>query len=166
MMHEEPADRKSKRSYWVVGGALVLGLLVGLGIGMVVAGEAEAESEVTIPAAVEELHAAWYAAWNEADGETVQAMMAPGGRHYCPGTGIDGAGGDELAEFVDKGFTVADVETVGTISVNTPGDPSGASKDHFVVTQLTLDGHPDYLSVLHLRGQEDSLHVLAHRAFP
>ena len=91
-------------------------------------------------------------------------MMASGGRHYCPGSGIDGVSGDDLVAFVEKGFTVADVETIGTMSVSTPGD--GGSEDHFVVTEHSLNGHAGYLSVLHVRGPEDSLQVLSHRAFP
>ncbi len=190
MMHEEHARRTGNRSYWTLGGATILSLLVGLGIGMAVAGEAEAETEITLPAAVQEahddgmavageaeaetentlpadvqeVHNKWYAAWNEADGETAKSMMAPFGRHYCPGSGRDGVSGEDLAAFVNKGFSVSDLEIIGSISMPTPGE--GQSQDHVVVTQHTLDGHEGYVSILHLRGQADSLKILSHRAFP
>ena len=76
MMHEQTATRPSKRSYLALGGAIISGLFVGLGIGMTVAGESDAEPEVTLPAAVQEFHADWFQAWDEADGDAVLAMMA------------------------------------------------------------------------------------------
>ena len=165
-MHEQPSERSNRRSYGMLGGAIVLGLVAGMGIGMAVAGEPEAGTEIALPAAVQEVHDAWYKAWNDADGKAVVSMMAPAGRHYCPGSGIDGVSGEDLADFVDKGFSVADVEIVGMVSMGTPAEGLGTSQDHVVVTQLTLEGHEGYISTLHLRGQEDSLRVLSHRAFP
>lgn len=166
MMHDEPDGRVSRGSYLIPGAALILGLLVGLGVGVMVAGADGAETEIRLPAAVREFHADWYAAWNEGNGDAVMSMMAPGGRHYCPGTGADGAGGQELAEFVATGLVLSDIEVLGAIAVDTPGDASGLSQDHVVVTELTVDGHPGYVAVLHLRGSDDQLRVVSHRAFP
>ena len=166
MTHEQPSGRSGIGSYLVLGGTIILSLLVGLGIGMAAAGEADADTEITLPAAVQEVHDEWYTAWNEADGETAKSMMALGGRHYCPASGVDGVTGNDLAALVAKGFSVADIDTVGAISMGTPGDSSGVSQDHVIVTQHTLNGHEGYVSILHLRGQEDSLKILSHRAFP
>lgn len=164
MTQDEPSSHTSRRSYLILGGAIILSVLVGLGIGMAFAGEAEAEPEIDIPIAVQEIHNDWFDAWSDADGKAVLSMMAPGGRHYCLGSGIDGVSGEELAAFVDKGFSVSDLEIIGSISMPTPGE--GQSQDHVVVSQHTLDGHEGYISTLHLRGQEDSLKILSHRAFP
>ena len=164
MMQGQPDGRSSRRSYWMIGGATILSLLLGLGIGMAVADEAEPDNENGLPTAVQKIHEDWFAAWDDANGDAVLAMMAPGGRHYCPGSGTDGVSGPDLAAFVDKGFSVSDVEIIGTISMSTPGDSSDASHDHVVVTQHTLNGHEGYVSILHLRGQDDSLRVLSHRA--
>ncbi len=163
-MTTKTPDSGKKRRYFAVGAALVLTLLVGLGTGTVLAGEGDAEG--TVPAAVAEIADEWYSAWNRADGEAAVSMMAPGGRHYCPGSGADGVSGRELAEFVGKGWTIADIEIVDVATMNSPSDASGESRDHIVATELSVDGHSGYVSVLHLRGPEDSLQVLAHRAFP
>ncbi len=163
-MNKQTVDRTKSRSYLMIGGAAVFGLLVGLGIGVLAAGEAEADAAA--PPALREIQDQWLEAWNEADGESIVAMMAPGARHYCPGTGADGAAGNELVEFVETGLTIADIEPLGSLSMDTPGDSSGTSQDHLVVAQHSVDGHAGYLSVLHLRGPEDSLQVLSHRAFP
>jgi len=163
MTKKTPGSSKKRRGV-AAGAALVLALLVGLGTGTVLAGEGNAEG--TVPAAVVEIADEWYSAWNRADGEAALSMMAPGGRHYCPGSGADGVSGPELAEFVAKGHTIADIEIVDVATMNSPGDASGESKDHIVATELSVDGHSGYVSVLHLRGPEDSLQVVAHRSFP
>ena len=153
-----------RRRLFAVGAAIVIAALLGFGVGRMVADGGDARSDIS--AELRAVHEEWFAAWNAADGEAVRAMMAPSGRHYCPGSGTSGVSGDDLTHFVDKGFTAADIEIVGAMSVSTPGTACGTSDDHFIVTELTLDGHPGYLSVLQLRGPEDSLRVLSHRAFP
>ncbi len=155
--------RSNKRNYWIAAGAIVFALLLGMGAGIAVAGDSETEADV--PNAVEQLHSDWYSAWNDADGTAVVSMMAPAGRHYCLATGNDGASGQELADYVDGGLAITDVEMAGVFTLNTPGTGDGSSQDHIVVTTLTVDGHPNYVSVLHLRGPDDDLEVLSHRAF-
>lgn len=42
-----------------------------------------------------------------------------------------------------------------------PGS-SGSSKP---TARRTIDGHPNYVAVLHMRGPDDDQEVLSHRAF-
>ena len=82
MMREEPRGRTNRRTYLLLGGAVILGLLLGLGLGALVADEAGAPS--TVDAAIQQTVDSWYEAWNQADGQTVVAMMAPGAPALLP----------------------------------------------------------------------------------
>ena len=87
-------------------------------------------------------------------------------RHYCPGTGSGGASGDELSAFASSGLSLTDLRTTGSTSIETPGASGGSSHDHIVLTEMSVNGHTGYLSVIHLRETEDGIEILAHRSFP
>ena len=163
-MSDELVDHIGRRNYVILGGAAIISVLIGFAIGVLITDDADAEA--TLPPAVQATHDDYFAAWNEADGKAVVAMMAPAGRHYCPGTGDDGASGEELADFVDKGLVISDIEVASVVTLDTPGLSPDASQDHIVVTTLAVDGHHGYVDVLHLRGTDGNLEVLSHRAFP
>ena len=58
-------------------------------------------------------------------------------------------------------MTDAEILTVARQPGTTP-----SRDEYIVVTDFTLNGRPDYLSVLYLRGAEDSLRILEHHAYP
>ena len=109
---------------------------------------------------------AWLEAWNAADGETVLTMMAPGGRHYCPGSGTQGISGSDLSAFVEHGYVMTEAEVMSAVCTQMPGDQAVVTNDCLVVTEGTLNEHPGYTTVLHLRGREGSLRVVDHHAYP
>ena len=109
---------------------------------------------------------AWSEAWSGGEGEVVLGMMAPGGRHYCPGSGTQGLSGNELSAFVEHGYALTDAEVVSAVCTDVPGDPAIVKRDCLVTTEGTVNGHPGYTTVLHLRGQEGSLRVVDHHAYP
>ena len=112
------------------------------------------------------IHEAWFAAWNAGDGDAVRSMMLPGGRHYCPGSGLDGLTGEELARFVERGWHVADIDLISATRTPPRNGVPEAPVEYMVITEITVDGHAGYRSVLHLSGDDDSLLVVDHRAFP
>lgn len=126
------------------------------------AGSADPDVVAEVRAVQEE----WFAAWNAEDGDAVLSMMASGGRHYCPATGTQGVSGGDLAAFVEEGWEMTGADIVSATRTHTSGDPAAVKDDYVVVTEFTLNGHPGYLSILHLRGPEGSLRVLDHHAYP
>lgn len=124
------------------------------------------ERAADLTAEVRSVQEEWFAAWNAADGDAVVSMMAPDGRHHCPATGTEGVNGTELVAFVEEGWQMTDADIVSATTSRTPGDPTFLSADYVVVTDFALNGHPGYLSVLHLRGPQGSLRVLDHHAYP
>ncbi len=129
----------------------------------------ELESTVAEAASGEDLlmvQQAWLEAWNAGDGEAVLTMMAPGGRHYCPGSGTQGVSGSDLSAFVEHGYVMTDAEVVSAVCTQVPGDPAFVTNDCLVATEGTLNEHPGYTTVLHLRGREGSLRVIDHHAYP
>ena len=129
----------------------------------------EPESTVAKAAVGEDLlmaQQAWLEAWNAGDGDAVLSMMAPGGRHYCPGSGTQGISGSDLSAFVEHGYVMTDAEVVSVVCTDVTGDPGVVANDCLVVTEGTLNEHPGYTTVLHLRGREGSLRVVDHHAYP
>ena len=124
------------------------------------------ESSAAITAEIRPVQEEWFAAWNASDGDATLSLMASGGRHYCPATGTQGVSGGDLAAFVEEGWEMTAADIVSATRTQNPGDSAATGDDYVVVTEFTLNGHPGYLSILHLRGLEGSLRVLDHHAYP
>jgi hypothetical protein len=122
--------------------------------------------EAGVAADMVQMQEAWLEAWSAGDGDAVLAMMAPGGRHYCPASGPQGVSGSGLRAFVEHEYVMTDSKIVSAVCTQLPGDPAAVRNDCLVVTEGTLNGHPGYTTVLHLRGLEGSLRVVDHHAYP
>lgn len=155
----------TRRSLLVTVIALVA--FVGFGAGWLLNSDDETEQEQTVvDPEVRQLHEDWFADWNAADGEAVEARMTLDGRHYCPLSGADGVGGEELVAFVERGWQMTDAEIVSVTRTATLAGPNAGSDDYVVVTEFTLDEHAGYTSVLHLRTVGGELRIHEHHAYP
>lgn len=142
--------------------AAILAAILGFGLGWMV-GPADRDH---VPADIREFERAWLEAWNAADGEAVLALALPGGRHFCPATGAAGVSGDELVAFVEEGWRMTDPEIMSVARSTQPDGQPDSGDEYVVVIELTLNGRPGYLSVLHLRGTNGALRFSEHHTYP
>ena len=159
---EEPARKRGWRRWASAAALIVLAVVAAFVLGRQTSGD---DGETVSPE-VRELHAEWVAAWNAEDGEAVVSLMLPRGRHYCPATGDAGVSGDQLASFVERGWQMTDVEIVSVTTSPASALVGHAGHDYVVVSELTLNDRPGYVSVLHLAGPEGVLGVHQHITYP
>ena len=162
---EERTPRRRSRRSIVVVVAVALAALTGFAVGWLGAGSDEAGDD-DIVADVRAVQEDWFAAWNADDGDAVLAMMVPGGRHYCPATGSAGVSGRELVALVEEGWEMTDARIVSATRARSADDQTVGADHYVVITEFTLDGRPNYQSVLHLRGPDGALRVQDHHVAP